>query len=94
MADKPLRYWSVTEIGELFGVSGHTVDVWRRRYGLNRTAAEIAKAPTFPEPDMVLGVSRPNAGWLPEREAELRAWHAARPGQGAGGGRPRKASAA
>ena len=39
---------------------------------------------TFPEPDATLGQS---PGWLPET---IDAWQAARPGRGAGGGRPRK----
>ncbi|PJM72371.1 hypothetical protein CS006_10580 [Bifidobacterium primatium] len=37
-----------------------------------------------PEPDALIGRTR---GWLPET---IDAWNAARPGRGAGGGRPRK----
>lgn len=62
-------------VGALFGVDGRTVSTWRRRY------------PDTPVPDAVIG---PAAGWLPEREPEWRTWHATRPGQGKGGGRPRK----
>jgi hypothetical protein len=90
LVGEPVQYWGVTEIGALFGVKGHTVDVWIRRYGPDRTPEETAKAPTFPAPDAIFGVTRPLAGWLPSREAELREWYASRPGQGAGGGRPRK----
>ncbi len=83
-------YWGVGEIGALFGVPGQTVDVWRRRYGPNRTAEQLAKGPTCPAPDIVIGISRPIAGWHPSREQEWRHWHASRPGAGAGGGRKRK----
>ena len=38
----------------------------------------------LPEPDALIGTTR---GWLPET---IDAWNAARPGRGAGGGRPRK----
>ncbi len=88
MPGEPTLYWGPADIGDLFGVSGATVSTWLQRYHKDRTAAEIAKAPTFPAPDIVLGVTRPNLGWHPSREAEIRAWHAARPGPGAGGGRP------
>lgn len=88
------QLWGVGEIGELFGVNGHTVDVWFRRYGPDRSEAQIAKAPTFPAPDVVIGLSRPLKGWNPNREAEIRAWHASRPGSGAGGGRKKVKAAA
>jgi hypothetical protein len=73
---EPIRYDSAAEIAALFGVQPGTVDTWRARY------------PDFPQPDVYVGRF---AGWLPGREAELRAWEASRPGRGAGGGRPRKA---
>ena len=90
MDANPKVYWAGTDIGVLFGVSGATVSAWLARYHPNRSAAEIAKAPTCPQPDIVLGVARPNAGWDPAREGEWRDWYASRPGPGAGGGRPRK----
>ncbi|MDL4812794.1 helix-turn-helix domain-containing protein [Actinomadura opuntiae] len=74
----PTQYMSAADIADLFGVNPGTVEKWRQRYD------------TFPEPDAVTGIGRPIAGWLPSREDELRAWHAFRPGQGAGGGRPRR----
>jgi hypothetical protein len=72
---RPVRYDSATDIAALFGVQPGTVETWRSRY------------PDFPEPDAYIGRV---AGWLPSREAELRAWEASRPGRGAGGGRPRR----
>lgn len=72
---EPLRYDSAADLAALFGVQPGTVEKWRRRY------------PDFPAPDAYVG---PFAGWLPSRHPELRAWEKARPGKGAGGGRPRK----
>ena len=88
MANEPTLYWGPAEIGKLFGVPHGTVHGWLQRYHPGRTAAEIAKAPSCPEPDIVLGVERPQRGWHPNREPEWRAWYASRPGPGAGGGRP------
>jgi len=75
---QPTRYMSAADIAGLFDVKPGTVETWRGRY------------PDFPAPDAIIGIGhgRPIMGWLPSREAELRAWHASRPGQGAGGGRP------
>jgi hypothetical protein len=84
------QYWGVAEIGALFGVLGQTVDVWRRRYGPYRTPEQVKKAPTCPQPDIVIGTTRPIASWHPSRAQEWRRWHASRPGSGAGGGRNRK----
>jgi hypothetical protein len=72
---------------------GRTVDAalvqtWRNRYGPNRTAEEIAKAPTCPQPVMSVGVRRPIDVWLPGQLPQWDAWYDSRPGQGAGGGRP------
>lgn len=67
-------YISTAGIAREFGVTRQTVQHWRRN-------------PTFPEPDAVTGDV---PGWLPGRMAEIKEWHARRPGQGAGGGRPRK----
>lgn len=39
---------------------------------------------SLPEPDAIVGHAR---GW---KEQTIDAWNAARPGRGAGGGRPRK----
>ena len=69
------QMWGVAEVGALFDVAGHTVDVWFRRYD------------TCPQPDVVIGSTRPIKGWNPSREQEWRDWHASRAGAGAGGGR-------
>lgn len=73
-----IRYLSTTNIAEWFGVSPATVTKWRNRYN------------DFPAPDAEVGIDTATcvAGWLPEREQEIRDWEANRPGQGAGGGRP------
>lgn len=62
------RLLSTADIAEWFGVESRTVVKWRQRY------------PDFPAPDAVIGSV---AGWKPEREAEIRAWQASRPGSGA-----------
>lgn len=86
---KPKVYWSTADIAALFSVPNHTVSMWLVRYGPDRTAAEIAKAPVCPQPDIILGVGRPNAGWDPDTaEARWRTWRESLPGRGAGGGRP------
>ncbi|TDD24994.1 hypothetical protein E1287_37675 [Actinomadura sp. KC06] len=77
MTTGPTRYLDRASVGALFGVSAQAVAKWQDRHG------------DFPAPDVHLG-DRDLPGWLPERADEIRAWHAARPGQGAGGGRPRK----
>jgi hypothetical protein len=71
---EPIRYNSAADLAALFGVKPGTIETWRSRHK------------DFPEPDAYVGRY---AGWLPSREAELRAWEASRPGRGAGGGRPR-----
>lgn len=48
------------------------------------TSNPAARGYHLPEPDALIGTTR---GWLPET---IDAWNAARPGRGAGGGRPRK----
>lgn len=64
---------------------------------LSMTPAALAKAmdrnPDWPGEDVTIDQKRdghPYRGWLPERRAEWEAWKASLPGQGAGGGRPRK----
>lgn len=74
---EPVRYNSAADLAALFGVKPGTIETWRARH------------PDFPEPDAYVGRY---AGWLPSREAEMRAWQASRPGRGAGGGRPRKSA--
>jgi len=90
----PVRYLDVGDIAAEFGVDTNTVHGWRRRYSASRTAEQIAKAPTFPDPDIIVGLGEHGiAGWHPDRVQDIRTWHASRPGPGAGGGRPRKNAA-
>jgi hypothetical protein len=70
-------YLDMAAIGEWFGVSAAAVSQWRTRY---------ADTHPCPEPDVLVGRT---PGWSAERRPEWVAWHAARPGQGTGGGRPR-----
>lgn len=64
---------------------------------LSMTPAALAKAmdrnPGWPAEDATIEQQRgshPYRGWLPDRRPEWEAWKAALPGQGKGGGRPRK----
>ncbi|WP_084266063.1 hypothetical protein [Actinomadura macra] len=66
------------DVGAMFGVTARAVALWQDRHT------------DFPKPDIELG-ARELPGWLPKREAEIRAWHEARPGQGAPG-RPKPGS--
>jgi hypothetical protein len=75
MSRKTTRLAGVATVAAWFGVTPQTVTKWFRRYC------------GWPVPDFdTEGVK----GWLPEREAEWRAWKASLPGQGAGGGRKPK----
>ena len=88
--DGPVVYLGVADIAEHFGVPARTVqNSWRARYGPDRTAEAIAKAPVFPQPDVYLGRVHRQAGWRQKRLAEMEAWRASLPGRGAGSGRPR-----
>lgn len=69
---------TMADVGELLGVDVATV----RRYRM----ADRARY-GFPEPDGVLG----RTPWW--SRATIDAWVAARPGKGAGAGRPKKAAA-
>ncbi len=80
MNTKPVIYWTVSDIAKLFNVAPKTVNVWRLRYGPDRTDEQIARTPSCPQPDIILGTERPEAGWAPERAAEWIAWEASRPG--------------
>ncbi len=51
----------------------------------SREGGRYEKHP-FPKPDGTIGRA---PWWRPERKGELLEWAAKRPGQGAGGGRPR-----
>jgi hypothetical protein len=91
--DGPAVYLTAADIAGHFGVPVRTVqNSWRARYGPGRTAEQVVKAPTMPQPDLYLGRQHPQAAWREDRLGELEAWRASLPGRGAGGGRPRKAT--
>jgi transposase len=69
------KFLSQADIARELGVAKSTVNVWRGRYA------------DFPEPDVIVGEA---PGWLAGRLPEILMWKDSRPGQGAGGGRPRK----
>ena len=77
-SDTIFKYVDMVEIGTWFSVGHRTVSTWRARY---------ADTHPFPKPDVVIGRT---PGWAPGRRGEIRDWESARPGRGAGGGRPRK----
>jgi hypothetical protein len=83
---EPQVYVGMATVGEWIGVDGASVAIYRKRY-------EGTKHPC-PEPDVVVREKREVPGWLPSREGEWKEWARARPGQGAGGGRPSKKAAA
>ena len=78
------RYLGQAAIARELGVTRHLVGTWRNRYRDTPTP--------FPEPDAWTEESdgRDVPGWLPGRMVDIRVWRASLPGQGAGGGRPRK----
>lgn len=80
--ERPKRYVGMATVGRWIGTTGATVAVYRKRY-------EETDHPC-PPPDALIVEEREVPGWLPERESEWRTWAENRPGQGAGGGRPRK----
>jgi len=70
-------------------VSADLVMGWRGRNGPDRTAAEIAKAPSCPQPVLSAGVRRPVDVYLPSQLPDWEVWYREqRPGRGKGGGRP------
>ncbi len=76
-----IHYLDYNGVGAWFDVTGAQISRWRSRYKDTHPC---------PEPDAMTGRT---PGWLPNREAEWRTWEDTRPGQGMGGGRPRKESA-
>jgi hypothetical protein len=72
-----VKYVGTAGVAAWLGVKPQTVTKWLMRYH------------DMPEPDAYLGPGRSFRMWLPEREAEWRAWACSRPGRGAPG-RPRK----
>src|SRR5690348_8008340 len=74
---RAVSYVGVAGVAAWLGVKPQTVTKWLRRYG------------NVPESDAYLAPGRSFRMWLPEREAEWRAWARSRPGRGAPG-RPRR----
>jgi hypothetical protein len=75
----PVEYLDLASVAAQLGVKANTVYQWRLRYR--------DREPRFPAPDVTLGSRE---GWRADRIGEFRVWMASRPGQGAGGGRPKK----
>src|SRR6266851_242765 len=71
-------YIGTAGVAGWLGVKPQTVTKWLRRYQ------------DMPEPDAYIGPGRSIRMWLPEREAEWRAWACSRPGRGAPGRRRRR----
>lgn len=74
-----------TAVAALIGVQPKTISQYLTE---SHEGGRYATHP-FPKPDGYIGKG---PWWRRERKAEIKAWAAARPGQGAGGGRPRKSS--
>lgn len=85
--DAPV-YLSAADLAAHFEVAPSTIHSWRSRYRPGRGAEALAKAPSCPQPDVYVGVGKPQAGWRQDRLAEWDKWHGSLPGRGAGGGRP------
>jgi hypothetical protein len=88
MADpvqRPARYLSVAGIAVELGIKPATLTqkAWRH-HGTHPVPAHDAEISHGYGPDK---------GWLPSSLPAWRAWLESLPGQGAGGGRPRKSSA-
>lgn len=75
-------YLSTSDLAKLLGIAPATVRFLRAQ---SKPGGRYAADP-FPEPDLVVARS---PAWAEERVDEIAAWNARRPGQGAGGGRPR-----
>lgn len=89
IAGDAVVYLSVADLADHFGVAANTVHTWRARYRPGRSLEETAKAPVPPQPDVYVGVGKPQAGWRQDRIGEWDEWRTKLPGQGAGSGRPR-----
>jgi hypothetical protein len=72
---------TTADLAALLGVKPATIRHYRAD---SRPGGRYADHP-FPDPDGHLGIT---PYWNPERDQEIRAWAAERPGQGVGGGRP------
>jgi hypothetical protein len=73
-------YLGTAQLAAELDVDARTVSKWVARY-------PPASPHPFPAPDVAIGDV---LGWNPKRLSEIKAWRAGMPGQGAGGGRPRR----
>jgi len=69
-----VKFLSTEEVAELAGLKPDTVSSY-----LSRSKGRAAEERYIPEPDILLGASRPVPGW--KRET-IMAWLASRPGPG------------
>lgn len=76
-------YLSTADLAELLGMKPASVRFLRAQ---SKPGGRYEADP-FPEPDLVIARS---PAWSEGRADEIAAWNKRRPGQGAGGGRPRK----
>lgn len=76
-------YLSTADVATLLGIQPSAVRSLRAE---SKPGRRYSGDP-FPEPDLVIARS---PAWSEDRTDEILAWSARRPGQGAGGGRPRK----
>lgn len=76
-------YLSTLDVATLLGIQPSTLRFLRAE----SKAGHRYAADPFPEPDLVIARS---PAWSEDRTDEILAWNERRPGQGAGGGRPRR----
>jgi cobalamin biosynthesis protein CobD/CbiB len=82
-SDKTADWWTMADIAAHLGVKLRSVHTYRLR-GVEARKEGNPDPGGLPEPDNMVGRT---PVWRP---ATIIAWAAARPGQGVGGGRPRK----
>jgi hypothetical protein len=70
-----VKFLSTEEVAELAGLKPDTVSSY-----LSRSKGRAAEERYIPEPDILLGASRPVPGW---RLETIKAWLVSRPGAGA-----------
>jgi len=85
MSDKEMPVLDRSAVATILGVRPKTISQYLVE---SRGEGRYADHP-FPQPDGYIGRG---PWWHLGREKDIRTWAAARPGQGAGGGRPRKSA--
>lgn len=76
-------FLTLADVADLLGMKTQTISFYRAH---SKPGRRYANHP-FPAPSRLVGRS---PIWMRDRTEELKAWDAARPGRGTGGGRPRK----